>query len=389
MSLVRRTILASAAFTAALSFHQTALAQAVPERGAWLADKSGCKIWDPKPIPNEEAVWRGTCENGFAKGHGTLDWRKDGVLSQSETGEMDRGRFVGQKTINFANGAQYIGDELNGEYHYNSGDVYTGSFVNGKRSGFGTYVYKNGNAYTGQWVDGKRTGRGKMTFSNGAVYSGEFIDGSFSGNGEIHYIDGTAYVGTFSAGKPNGNGAYSFKDGSKYTGSVLDGKKTGIGRETSPDGTSYEGQWLDNKYQGEGVLIDPNAKYVGSFADGQFNGHGSFTFDGATFVGDFRNGLMNGAGILTTPEAGSRAVLFVDGQEVRPVTPFPPARSRAASDAQALAAAAALLSPKMISPAPVSQAFPGVFTKCSTINGSIIVVQAPTCPAGTMWEGPG
>jgi len=31
----------------------------------------------------------------------------------------------------------------------------------------------------------------------------------------------------------------------------------------------------------------------------------------------------------------------------------------------------------------------GTYTKCKTVNGSIIVVNGPTCPAGTYWIGPG
>jgi hypothetical protein len=31
----------------------------------------------------------------------------------------------------------------------------------------------------------------------------------------------------------------------------------------------------------------------------------------------------------------------------------------------------------------------GTYTKCKTLNGSVIVVNGSTCPAGTIWIGPG
>jgi hypothetical protein len=36
-----------------------------------------------------------------------------------------------------------------------------------------------------------------------------------------------------------------------------------------------------------------------------------------------------------------------------------------------------------------AQAQNGVYTKCKTVNGSIIVVKGSSCPAGTIYVGPG
>ena len=45
----------------------------------------------------------------------------------------------------------------------------------------GTYIFPNGDVITGDFVDGKRTGQGKYMFSNGHVYHGNFIDGKRTG----------------------------------------------------------------------------------------------------------------------------------------------------------------------------------------------------------------
>ena len=45
----------------------------------------------------------------------------------------------------------------------------------------GTYTWANGDVYTGAWVDGARTGEGTFTWSDGDVYTGAFVDGAITG----------------------------------------------------------------------------------------------------------------------------------------------------------------------------------------------------------------
>ena len=50
----------------------TAQAQMKP---GWIADpKTGCKVWNENPIPNEFITWSGPCVEGIANGNGTLQW---------------------------------------------------------------------------------------------------------------------------------------------------------------------------------------------------------------------------------------------------------------------------------------------------------------------------
>jgi hypothetical protein len=47
-----------------------------------------------------------------------------------------------------------------GEFRWSNGDVYSGRYLNGKRSGFGRMTFANGNSYTGTWKNGLYHGQG-------------------------------------------------------------------------------------------------------------------------------------------------------------------------------------------------------------------------------------
>ena len=53
--------------------------------------------------------------------------------------------------------------------------------------GKGTYTWITGEVYTGDYVEGKRTGYGEMKWTNGDKYTGEFVDGKRHGYGTYYY----------------------------------------------------------------------------------------------------------------------------------------------------------------------------------------------------------
>lgn len=54
-----------------------------------------------------------------------------------------------------------------GTLTYNSGDIYTGEFFEGKRQGKGQLVYKfSGDIYNGNWRKDKMNGFGTLTFGD-------------------------------------------------------------------------------------------------------------------------------------------------------------------------------------------------------------------------------
>ena len=57
---------------------------------------------------------------------------------------------------------------------YDSGEIYKGEVINGKRSGFGICVFSNGDRYEGLWKEDMINCVGKYIFSNGSTYTGDF-----------------------------------------------------------------------------------------------------------------------------------------------------------------------------------------------------------------------
>lgn len=53
-----------------------------------------------------------------------------------------------------------------GQAHYNNGDIYQGSFINGQREGYGSYVFNKIYRYEGEWRNNTFYAKGKL-FRNG------------------------------------------------------------------------------------------------------------------------------------------------------------------------------------------------------------------------------
>ena len=57
--------------------------------------------------------------------------------------------------------------------NYANGDLYTGMWIGGERSGVqGTYEYVNGDIYIGEWRHDKKNGIGKLEMVSGDRYEG-------------------------------------------------------------------------------------------------------------------------------------------------------------------------------------------------------------------------
>jgi len=156
---------------------------AQPAKAGWIADsRTGCKVWNASPKPNEKITWSGDCKIGLAQGRGVLQWFLDGKHA----------------------------------------DRYEGEFRGGQANGWGTYTYTDGSHYDGEWKDGKRHGRGVFSFTNGNRYEGEFRDGNFNGRGVFTFADGNRYAGEFSDNRANGSGVLVV-GGSSYSGTWTNG----------------------------------------------------------------------------------------------------------------------------------------------------------------------
>jgi hypothetical protein len=106
-----------------------------------------------------------------------------------------------------------------GIFKYTSGNIYEGHFRNDQRHGHGyfkqtsRYVMCEGRLatgiYTGSWKNDFKDGYGKYIFSNGDVYEGYFCKGSMHGMGLMTEANGLKHKGNWRKGKYIGKGKTS------------------------------------------------------------------------------------------------------------------------------------------------------------------------------------
>ena len=156
-------------FVSALWLNLSA-AYAQPRAGGFVADaKTGCKIWNPHPQPNETVSWSGACVNGLAQGSGNLQWLNDNKPYEKDEGEWKEGRQSGRGTQDWSAG-RYGGELLNGEPHGRGvltlqSARYEGEFRNGKAQGNGTVTNLEG-VFKGKWKEGCLAGdKRKISFA--------------------------------------------------------------------------------------------------------------------------------------------------------------------------------------------------------------------------------
>mmetsp|Transcript_26825 Transcript_26825/g.86869 ORF Transcript_26825/g.86869 Transcript_26825/m.86869 type:complete len:119 (+) Transcript_26825:3-359(+) len=91
-----------------------------------------------------------------------------------------------------------------GRLEESDGDVYVGSFVEGKKHGRGKETGRSTRGEivvtTGNWKNGKQSGQGKQVFGSPAnqIYEGEFLDGFRHGAFRVSFKqkDGSWYTVT-------------------------------------------------------------------------------------------------------------------------------------------------------------------------------------------------
>jgi hypothetical protein len=162
-----------------------------------------------------------------------------------------------------------------GTYTWQSGGVYTGTWLGGTKHGYGTQIYPNGDIYDGGWMGNKWHGYGELTTSSERrIYHGGFVAFQENGYAEIQdEMDKSIYTGGVRQGQKHGygelikptmiyKGGFQFDEKSgwgedvehgrfSYTGTFRDGKLWGIGRmEEGAIGKTREGIWENNEYKG-------------------------------------------------------------------------------------------------------------------------------------------
>jgi len=202
---------------------------------------------------------------------------------------------------------EYVGERnafnrFHGQGTYTSPQgVYTGSWVDGRKSGQGTMTWNNGDKYVGNWEDNKESGQGVKTFANGDRYEGNFAAGKMQGKGVLKYANGARYEGDFAGDAVQGKGTLVSANGDKFTGQFSKGEKT-EGTLLLASGDKITGKWNGNQLVGEGVYV---------FADGE------------EFSGKIAGLKPEGKGNCKL-KGKAEPCEFADGKKVVKQTPPPP-----------------------------------------------------------------
>jgi len=213
-------------------------------------------------------------------------------------------------------GNSYEGETRNGVPHgngtmtYENGDVYTGSFVDGKRDGYGEMKYASQTdnkyenerkLYKGYWKDNLQHGEGELTWEDGSKYVGSFQKNMRHGQGTYTEPDGYKYVGAFANDMQNGKGKSVWANGQIYEGEFKDGQRHGKGKYSWPDGDVYEGEWQNNQQHGEGKYTWDNGDfYDGEWKNGNRDGYGKMTIKNQyRYEGYWKDDMKHGEGTLT------------------------------------------------------------------------------------------
>ncbi len=243
---------------------------AAGQSGYALDTKTGCKVWDIDPRPNDSVTWSGGCEGGFATGFGVQIWYENGIFIERDEGTLIKGKQDGKITTSNGDGNELFTYWKNGvltgkaTYKNANGDVIYGDFVDGHFNGLGVETYANGDKYVGPFTDDNANGKWTETLSNGDEYVGEFRDGEFGGKGTETYPSGDRYIGEFSNGLPNGFGTYTMVNGERYEGDFKDGIFTGFGTYTYSNGDKYVGEFQNNARTGHGTLYSARGTILNS-----------------------------------------------------------------------------------------------------------------------------
>lgn len=153
--------LGATSFIAALTILFALSVHAQQESTSTIADKNGCKVYNPMPQENESIKWNGECRDGFADGAGVLDWFIGERLEERYEGELKMGWADGEGTYVSRRGVRYKGgwkkslQHGKGTVQNPDGSVYDGEWRAGKPHGWGTYRSPNGETVEGEWVNGE------------------------------------------------------------------------------------------------------------------------------------------------------------------------------------------------------------------------------------------
>jgi hypothetical protein len=105
--------------------------------GSWDLDpRTGCRLWDWRPDPEDTVTWSGACLSGRKEGRGAVQWYEHGRPIDRFEGVFRRGKREGV-----------------GRYDWPAGQRYQGSYEADLPNGQGTVII-DGASFAGIWRRG-------------------------------------------------------------------------------------------------------------------------------------------------------------------------------------------------------------------------------------------
>jgi hypothetical protein len=164
--------------------------------------------------------YNGEFKHGLFDGFGNLTYH---LVAQSQQncvhqyeGGFQKGRFSGQGQARY-----YVPPMVGGPGLTRMSTYYSGGWMNGVKTGYGTMMWANGQTYVGGWNNDVEDGHGKLTWNQfqRPRYEGGWKNGLYEGFGKYFGADGNCeYEGGYKAGRKEGYGTYAASDGRWYSG---------------------------------------------------------------------------------------------------------------------------------------------------------------------------
>jgi hypothetical protein len=229
------------------------------QQPGWIVDtRSGCRVQNPHPVPNESIQWSGGCQGGLAEGRGSLQWFANGKPGSRTEGEWHAGVLNGRALTLSPDGSRYEGEYRDGVPNgrgvttFANGNRLDATYRDGRANGRGIATLVNGSKFDGDFVDDAIV-RGIQTWPNGNRYEGEFKNFVPDGKGRMTQTNGTSYEGEFKAGNWEGQAVVRYAVGDVYQGEWRGLFPNGRGTLHRKSGNSFTGRWI------EGCLSQANS----------------------------------------------------------------------------------------------------------------------------------
>jgi hypothetical protein len=245
------------------------------------------------------------------------------------------GRRHSKGAVVMPNGDQYDGETLdelpNGRgtmIFVETGERYEGSWVEGKRTGYGRVTYANGDSFNGEWLNDRKQGTGTYNFADGRVLSSKWLNDQAEGTGTMKLPSSESYSGRWEGGELVGEVDYRWPNGRVYTGDLTGIQGFSFSRLKTEHGT-YLGSLLDALPHGLGSLshqawaskyvvhgswnclkiegyaektLSEGERYKGWWTNSKLNGQGSYEWlDGTAYSGHWENNRRSGFGVIKLP----------------------------------------------------------------------------------------